>query len=125
MCAGPLRCRIGWRDELRHGLAGCAPCGLIQCVEILPYGAPVGGEAAPVHRLCTGDRPLLVGIGRDQAGVHRKSLAADEPLLNAAVHHGLEYVPKRFALPKTAMAVLREGRVIRYVALQTEPAKPA
>lgn len=80
--------RIGLGDELRHRLAGRAPCGLVQGVEILPHGAPAGGEATPVSVLCAGDRPLLVGVGGDQAGVHRKSLAADKPLLDTAARRG-------------------------------------
>jgi len=75
--------------------------------------------------LCAGDRPLLVSVGGYQAGVHRKSLAADKPFLNTAAHHRLKDMPERIAVAKAAMAVLREGGVIRHMAVQTEPTKPA
>jgi len=110
--ASPLRCGIGSGDELRHGLAGGTPCGIVERVEIFPHRAAARGEAAPVDVLSAGDRPPLVGIGGDQAGVHRKSFAANQPFLNTAAHHDLEDMPKRIAFPEATMAVLRKGRVI-------------
>ena len=38
---------------------------------------------------------LLVGVGRDQAGIDRKALAADQPLLDAASHDGLEQLAQQ------------------------------
>jgi len=68
----------------------------------------------PVGMLCAGDRPLLVGVRGDQAGIHRKSLAANEPFLDTAADHGLENMSERIAVTKAAMTVLREGGVIRH-----------
>ena len=48
---------------------------------------------------------LLVGIGRDEAGVHREPFAAHQALAQAAFHHGLEQVPQDVALPEPTMAV--------------------
>ena len=54
-----------------------------------------------------------------------KSLATDEPLRNTAADHRLNAMPERIAVTKAAMAVLREGGVVRHRIIQAEPAKPA
>ena len=36
------------------------------------------------------NRPLFVGVGRNQAGVDRKPVGADQALGNATLHHALE-----------------------------------
>ena len=51
--AGPLRRGIGPRDELRLDLAGRAPGGLVQRVEILPHRAAGRRHRLPVDRLPT------------------------------------------------------------------------
>jgi hypothetical protein len=81
---------------------------LIKQVEILAHGASTGGEAMPVGMLCTGDRPLLVGVRGDQAGIHRKSLAANKPFLDTAADHGLENMSEHIAVTKAAMTVLEK-----------------
>src|SRR5882762_3481017 len=123
--AGPLRCRIGPGDELRRDLAGRTPGGLVESVEILPYGTPARSERRPICTFCAGDGPLLVGVGRDQTGIDRKSLPANEPFLDTTAHHSLEDMPERIAVTKSTMAVLRDSRVIRYPAVQAEPTEPA
>jgi hypothetical protein len=123
--ASPLSRGIGSGDELRRHLAGGTPSSLIESVEVLPHGAPIGGEVLPVRAFCTGDGPLLISVRGDQAGVHRKSFAAYQPFLNTAAHHGLEDMPERFAIPEATMAVLRKGRVIRHFAVQPELTEPA
>ncbi len=104
--ASPLSRGIGSGDELRRYLAGGTPCSLIESVEILPYGASAGGKALPVRVFCTRDRSLLIGFGGDQAGVHRKSFAANQAFLNTAAHHGLEDMPERITIPEATIAVL-------------------
>jgi hypothetical protein len=42
--------------------------------------------------LCAGDRTMLVGVGLDQAGVHRKAFTVDEASRNAWPDDGLEHV---------------------------------
>lgn len=47
------------------------------------------------------------------------------PVSEAAFHYRLEHMPQAVALPEPAMAVLREARVIRDLAVQPEVAEPA
>src|SRR5271154_5242693 len=67
---------------------------------------------------------LLVRVRLDQAGVGGEAVAADKPFSNAAPHCRLEQFAQEIAIAEAAMTVLREGRVIRHVAFQTEPAEP-
>jgi hypothetical protein len=94
-------------------------------VEILPHSTTAGGETSPVRMLCAGDGPLLVGISRDQAGIHRKSLAADQLLLDTTAHHRFEDMPERIAVANPTVPVLGEGGVVRHIAVEAEPAEPA
>ena len=71
------------------------------------------------------DAVAVAGIGLDQAGVDGKAFAADQPLGNAPLQHGLEQSPQQVAVTKAAMAVLREGRVVGHLAVEPEPAEPA
>lgn len=123
--SGPLRRRIGAGDELRLGLAGRAPGGLVERVEILAHRAAGPGEIVPVDRLGGFGRTLLVGIGLDQAGIDRKAFAADQPLRDAALHGRLEQLAQQIALAEAALPVLREGQVIRRAAVEPEPTEPA
>src|SRR5256885_124690 len=91
---------------------------------LFPWARPTNPAKGPIRMLCTGDRPLLVGVGRDQAGVHRKSFAADQSFLDTAAHHRLEDMPERIAVAKPTVTVLREGGVIRHGTIQAEPAEP-
>jgi inactivated superfamily I helicase len=68
---------------------------------------------------------LLIGVSRNQAGVDRKSVGADQALCDATLHHALEQPTQRIALAKAPVSVLRERRVIRDSAVQSEPAEPA
>lgn len=53
--------------------------------------------------------------------VTKSALAADQPLGDAARDRHLE----RLAVAEASMPVFREGRVIEYIASQTQPAEPA
>jgi inactivated superfamily I helicase len=66
---------------------------------------------------------LLIGVGRNQAGVNRKPVGADQALCDATLHHALEQPTQRIALAEAAVAVLRERRVIRNSAVQSDPAE--
>ena len=68
---------------------------------------------------------LAVRLGLDQAGVHGEALAADQAFRHAPAQDHVEQLTQQVALPKTAVAVLGEGRVIRHGAFQTQPAEPA
>jgi hypothetical protein len=66
---------------------------------------------------------LLVGVGRNQAGVDGEPLGADQPFGHAARDHGFEQMPQDVALAKAPMPVLRKGRMIRDFAIETELAE--
>jgi len=59
------------------------------------------------------------------AGVDRERLAPDNPLLDAARHHGLEQFSEQIALAETAVAVLGKRRMIGNVAVKAQATKPA
>jgi hypothetical protein len=54
----------------------------------------------------------------------RKSLAADQPLLDTSAHYRLEDMPERIAVTKPTVPVLRKGGMIRHRTVQAEPAEP-
>ena len=85
----------------------------------------VGRDRVPVDLLRPFRRALPVGVGPDQAGIDREALAADQPFLDAAPDRRLEQLAQEIAVAEAAVPVLREGRVVRHVALQAEPAEPA
>ncbi len=74
--------------------------------------------------LVSAHRALLVGVGLDQAGIHRETLAADQPLGHAPAHDALKEVAQNIAVPEAAVAIAREGRVIGHLAVQAQPAEP-
>ena len=123
--AGPLCRWIRPGDELRYRLARRAPGGLIQGVEIFPDGSSRPGDGLPVNIVRPGGRALLVGIGGNQAGIDRKSGSLDQPFCQAAPDHRLEQLSEQIAIPEAAMPILREARVIRHLAVETEPTEPA
>ena len=105
MGAGPLRRRIRRRDKLRLYLAGRAEGSIVERCQILANRSSGIGVEAADPPLIAGNRPLLVGVGRDQARIHREAFAADEALAQAPLHHRLEQMPQDIALPEPAMTV--------------------
>jgi hypothetical protein len=67
---------------------------------------------------------VLVDVGGNQARVDGEPLGADQPFRHATRDDGLEQMPQDVALAKAPMPVLRKGRVIRNLAIETETAKP-
>jgi hypothetical protein len=65
------------------------------------------------------------GIGLNDTGINREAFPADQASLQAQANDLLKELPEQVALTETAVAVLGEGRVIRYVAFQAQTAKPA
>jgi hypothetical protein len=59
------------------------------------------------------------------AHVDCKGLAAHDPFLHAARHHGLEQLAQKIALAKTSVAVLGKRRMIRDVAVEPQSTAPA
>ena len=90
VCSGPLRCRIGARDELRRDLTGRSESGVIQSCEILADRSTSPGTKIVSAPLVTRNGALFIGIGSDEARVHLKPVAAHQAFAQAAFHHGLE-----------------------------------
>ena len=107
----PLAGGIGVRHELGLGRTGRAEIRVIEGLEILPDRARcfLGVDAARIPlRLGTGVQ--LVHVRHDQARVDGEPGAADQTLLDAALHHALEDQPQQVAVAELAVPVLREGR---------------
>jgi hypothetical protein len=75
--SAPLGRRIGWRDELRDDVAGGAPRRIIQRRQIVFDRTAGALQIAVLVPVLTHNRPLLVGVGRNQARVDCKTFAAD------------------------------------------------
>ena len=100
---GPLRRRIGWRDELWRNRAGRAEGGIVERRQVLanrPAGVGIVGSPFTARH-----GTLLVGVGGDQAGVDGEAFASYEAFGKAALDHRLEQVPQDVALPKATMPV--------------------
>src|ERR1035437_6143343 len=109
----PLCSRVGWRDELRGGVARRTKGRIIKGCQILLY--------CPARRLritCllpfrARDRALFVGISLDQARIHGKPFAANEAGCDTSLDHTLEYLTKDAAVAEALIASTRERRMIR------------
>lgn len=114
--------RIGRRDELRRHLARRAERRIVESGEIF-----LDRTARCIRRQAPGtlDTVAIPRVRVDQTGVDRKAFAAHQPLVDAPLQHRREQPPQQIALAKAAVAGLREGRVIRYTAVETEPAEPS
>ena len=119
---GPARRRIGGRDELRLDRRRAAEGRVVEHGQIL-VDRPVGGRLQSSR--VAGHAALTVGVGGDQAGVDREALAAHQALGHAARDNGLEQLAQQIAVAEAAVAVLGEGRVVRHVAVEAQPAEPA
>ena len=67
---------------------------------------------------------LTIGLCADKARIDGKAVAPDQSFSHAALHCRLEQSTQQVALTKATVPVLREGRVIRHVTIQPEPAEP-
>lgn len=119
---GPLRCRIGRRDELRRHPRGSPESGIIENSQILLHRTPSVLFGFPFSARY---RALFVGICCNQASVDGKSFRTDQPLRKAALHDRLKHMSQDVAPPEPAMAVLREAGMIRHFAVQSKAAEPA
>ena len=60
-----------------------------------------------------------------QTGINTKAVAANQPLIHAALQNDLEQMSEQAALAETAMPVLRECRMVWHRISQIQFAKPA
>ena len=90
--AGPLCRRVGRRDELRHGLAGRAPCGLVQSV---------GVPSRTARRLARLRQSVCSALETDlcllaSAAIRLASTANPSPPTNPSSIHRLTTVSKTY-----------------------------
>ena len=101
------------RGELRCHVACGTEGSIVKHVEIFPYRtrrlAWINRAGIPVDAR---RGALFVRVSLDQTGVHRKVLAADQPLANAALDDRLEHMAQQITVAEAPMPVLREGRVV-------------
>lgn len=118
----PSRRRIGLGDELGRLFAGAAECGVIKRGEIF-----IDCAACFVRRQTLRSRRAFaaVGVRLDQAGVDGEAFAAHKPLRHATAQHLIEQTPEQIAFAEPAMAILLKGRMIRHIAFEAQPTKPA
>src|SRR3954468_6756977 len=67
---------------------------------------------------------MLVGIGLDQAGVHRKAHTIDKATRNASFDNTFEHMAKNIVLAEPLVAYTREHRVIWHLVLNAKPTEP-
>ena len=125
MRAGPLRRRIGRRDELRNLLTGRAIKRIVQGLDIFPH-RPLG-VLGNIRRLpfWPWNGALLVGVGLDQAGIHGKAFTARQAFRHATLNRTFKQMPQNIALAEAAVAVDRKARMIRRLAIEPQAAEPA
>jgi len=114
--------RIDRRNALGLNRRCAAEKGVVEYGEILLDGTPCRTSAKTLRSLDIG---LPVGLGPDQAGIDSKAVTADQSFLNAAPHGGFEQLAEQITLTEASMPVLRKGRVIRHVTVETQAAEPA
>jgi hypothetical protein len=68
---------------------------------------------------------LFVGVGRNQGGVHREALAANQTFLDATADDSFENMPEDIAFPEAAVTVLGKCGMVRDLTFQAEAAKPS
>jgi 2-succinyl-5-enolpyruvyl-6-hydroxy-3-cyclohexene-1-carboxylate synthase len=125
MSAGPLGRGIGWRDELRHNVAGGAPLRIVQGRQILLHCAAGPRRIAILAPILTCDRALLIGIGRNQAPINGKAFATNQTGRDARLDDPLEHPTKNISLAEALVAGARKCRMIGDSVLNTELAEPA
>lgn len=110
--SGPLRRRIGGRDELRRDRARRAEGRIVECGEIFLHGATCTCRITLFAPLGAWNGTLLVGVGYDQARIDRNPFSTDQACRNACLHATLEHAAERVAVAEALVARPREGRVI-------------
>ena len=115
MSPGPLRRRIGWRDELRHAVASSSPCRVVEGRQILPQSAALALGVAILAPVLARDRALLVGISRNQARIDCKAFSANQVGWDASfddtLEHGFER--SRLSAKKIEMRFAHLKRILR------------
>ena len=71
------------------------------------------------------DRAMLVGVGLDEARIHRKAFAADKPGHDACPDHTFKNAAENIAVAEALVARARERRMIGDPVFDAEVTKPA
>lgn len=97
MGASPACRWIGRRDKLGNDLGRGSKCRIVQDGEIL-----IDGAACSLWRqsLLALNAVLPVRVCSDQAGINRKALSANQPLIDAAAQGDLKQSSQQIALPE-------------------------
>jgi hypothetical protein len=117
----PTRRRISQRDIFGRARLYF---GLIQGRQIFAHRTTDRLLVRPV-RLSAGHTPLTVGIRLYQAGIDGEPFTTHQPFPHATLQDLLKHETQRVAVTETAMPVLGERRVVRYLILQAQPTEPA
>src|SRR4029079_4434833 len=124
-CASPLCSRIGWRYELRRHVARRTEGRPVEGCQIFLHSAACGLRGTLLVPVLARDRPLLVGVRRNQAGVDREPLAAAQARSNARFHDALEHAAENVAVTEALIPAARERGVIRDLVLDAQAAEPS
>ncbi len=110
----------------RRKISGIARvCGItgIQGLEILAHRP--GCRPSISDRVHAFDPPGTPGIATDQTAVHGEAFATNQSCTTALPNNILKQHPVNIAFSEPAIAVLREGGMIRHGSFKTQAAKPA
>jgi hypothetical protein len=123
----PVHCAAGSEggDELRQHLACRAEGCVIQRCQIFLHRAACGLGITRFQPFRARNRPLLVGVRRNQAGIHRKTFSPDQSGCNTGLNDTLEDLAEDVTVTKPFIAGTRERRVIRNLVLNAQAAEPA
>src|SRR6478672_10511061 len=92
---------------------------------LLLHSSACGLRIALLDPLRAWDRPLLVGVRRDQARIDRKLLATDQSRRNTCLNDTLKDPAKNVVVTESLIAGSREHRMVRNLVFDAQAAKPA
>ena len=86
--------------------------------------APVAGRRRrpPANRWCR--RVQLVHVGHDDTGIDSEPFPADQPFTDTARDDAFEDQAEQIAIAELPVSLLREGRVVRDLAIEAKPTEP-
>src|SRR6266478_3403418 len=94
-------------------MADRAESRVVEGCHILLHSSACGLRIALLDPLRARDRPLLVGVRRDQARIDRKLLATDQSRRNTCLNHTLKDPAKNVVVTEPLIAGSREHRMVR------------
>ena len=121
----PLSSGIGRRYELRVDLGGSAKCRVVKGGQIFLHGAAGGRGITRLAPFRARDRPLLVGVRHNQAGIDCEAVAADQACRQARLDDTLEHMAEEIAIAEPLVAGTRERRMVGDLGLDAQTAEPA